>query len=175
VDLLGDSGAKRAIATEYFDTIHIWMPFISKKRFVQSVLSPLAQLRADAALLILCMKLITWSPSEQRVIEEPETPTYLAAKQFLFELEAARTLTLHMAQACILLTIYELGHAIFPAAYISVGICTRYVMALGINGKKTPHTTDAAEWMKQEERRRVWWSTVILDKYATLLHTKCYL
>jgi hypothetical protein len=65
------------------------MPFISKKRFVQSVLSPLAQPRADAALLILCMKLITRSPSEQGVIEEPETPTYLAAKRFLFELEAA--------------------------------------------------------------------------------------
>jgi hypothetical protein len=121
------------------------------------------------------LKLITQSPSEQGVIEEPKTPTYLAAKRFLFELEATGTLTLQMAQACILLTIYELGHAIFPAAYISVGICSRYVMAHGINGKKTPHTTDAAEWMKQEEKTRVWWSTVILDKYETLLHTKCHL
>ena len=162
--LIGDLAARRAVANEYFNTIHIWFPFISKKRFLLRLLNQFAQPRADVSLLILCMKLITWSPSEHGILEEPETPSYLTAKRLFLELEAAGTLTLQMAQACILLTVYEMGHAIFPAAYISVGTSFRYVMALGLNGKVTPHTTDPTMWMMQEERRRVWWTAIILDR-----------
>jgi hypothetical protein len=164
-NLIGDWATKKVIAAEYFDTIHIWLPFISKKRFLLSLLNPLAEPRADVALLILCMKLVTWSPSEHGVLEDPQTPEYLTAKRFFLELEVAGVLTLQVAQACILLSVFELGHAIFPAAYISVGTSSRYVMALGVNGKRTPHTTDPSTWMQQEERRRVWWTTVILDKW----------
>lgn len=169
--LIGDTAAQRAVAAEYFDTIHIWMPFISKKRFLQGILSPLAQPRADVALLVLCMKLVTWSPSQQNIINSPENSEYLAAKQFLLEIEISGALTLQVAQACILLTIYELGHAIYPSAYLSVGTCSRYVMALGINGKAKPHTTDVTEWLKHEERRRAWWSTIILERFAFCILT----
>lgn len=170
-ELIGDAATQRAVANEYFDTIHLWMPFISKKRFLPGILSPLALPRADAALLVLCMKLVTWSPSQQKVIENPENVQYLTAKRFLWELEVSGTLTLQVAQACILLAIYELGHAIYPSAYMSVGTCSRYVMALGINGKAKPHTTDVMEWLKHEERRRAWWSTIILERSAFSIFT----
>lgn len=170
-ELIGDVAAQRDVAVEYFDTIHIWMPFISKKRFLHWILSPLAQPRADVALLVLCMKLVTWLPSQQKIIDNPENLQYLAAKQFLLELEVSGTLTLQVAQACILLTIYELGHAIYPSAYMSVGTCSRYVMALGINGKAKPHTTDVTEWLKHEESRRAWWSTIILERFALCILT----
>jgi hypothetical protein len=169
--LIGDLAARRAVATEYFNTIHIWFPFISKKRFLLSLVNQFAEPRADVALLILCMKLITWSPSEHGVLEETETPSYLTAKRFFLELQAAGILTLQLAQACILLTVYEMGHAIFPAAYISVGTSFRYVMALGLNGKITPHTTDPTVWMMQEEKRRVWWTTIILDRCKPISHS----
>ncbi|KAE9368102.1 hypothetical protein N431DRAFT_494935 [Stipitochalara longipes BDJ] len=165
-DLIGDAEGVRTLATQYFDSIHIWLPFISKKRFYQILLRPLSQPRADVALLLLCMKLITWTSSE--AMEDPHSPLYFAAKRFLLEIESTGILTLQAAQACVLLTLYELGHAIYPSAYISVGACTRYVMALGLNGKASSHANEVSVWINQEERRRVWWAVVILDRFANM-------
>jgi len=137
---------------------------ISKKRFYHNLLNPLAQPRADVSLLLLCMRLITWSPSENPNVKEPQTSGYFMAKRFLLEIETAGILTLQALQGCILLTIYEIGHAIYPAAYISIGICVRLATALGIHGKVMPHVSDISAWVEQEERRRVWWSVVILDR-----------
>jgi hypothetical protein len=164
VSLIRDTTAIRLVASQYFGSIHIWLPFISKMRFYKNVLNTLSQPRADVALLLLCMKLIAASPSEQEAVEGPQSRLYLTAKRFLLDIELAGILTLQASQACILLTLYELGHAIYPSAYVSIGACARYVMALGIDGKKRSHTTDASLWMKQEEQRRTWWAVVILDR-----------
>lgn len=169
LNLTGTLHDIKLVANEYFDSIHIWLPFISKIRLHQSILSqasPLSQPRADVAILLLCMKLVIWNPSENGVFDNPRNQRYFAAKRFLLEIETAGVLTVQAAQACILLTLYELGHAIYPAAYLSIGTCARYAMALGFNGKVTPHTVEGSEWIKQEERRRVWWAVVILDRLA---------
>lgn len=134
--------------------------------FYKNVLNPLATLRADVALLLLCMKLIVGSPSEHEATDDPQSMLYLSAKRFLLDVELTGILTLQASQACILLTLYELGHAIYPSAYISIGACARYVTALGIDGKRRSHTTDAAVWIKQEEQRRTWWAVVILDRFV---------
>jgi Fungal specific transcription factor domain len=173
VSLIGDTTAIRLVASQYFESIHIWLPFISKIRFYKNVLNPLSQLRADVALLVLCMKLITESPSQHEATDDPQTRAYLTAKRFLLDLELTGILTLQVSQACILLTLYELGHAIYPSAYISIGTCARYVMALSINGKKGPYTTDASVWMKQEEQRRTWWAVVIFDRFVPFSRFQC--
>jgi hypothetical protein len=49
-------------------------------------------------------------------------------------LEATGTATLLMLQANILVTWYEYGQAIYPAAYMTAGWCTRYGNMLGISG-----------------------------------------
>jgi hypothetical protein len=93
---------------------------------------------------------------------------YLAAKRFCAETELAGNLTIPFLQATIFIAIYELGHAIYPSAYLSIGSCARYGTALGINndGKSSGrHPPD--NWVELEEIRRVWWGILILDRYIS--------
>jgi hypothetical protein len=76
-------------------------------------------------------------------------------------------MSIHVLQAGILITFYELGQAIYPAAYLSVGSCARYGLALGIDKLSLipPSEGDASQaWNEQEESRRVWWAVLIFDR-----------
>lgn len=161
---LGGTAETRKIASSYFDTVHTWLPIVSKKRFYDHLLNPLFDLRADVALLCLCMKLIT-SPMID-MDTDPATFLYRTAKQYLIDLEVAGVFTVQTLQSCIFIAIYELGHAIYPSAYMSIGTCTRYATVLGISWKPSRNQglNTSQCWIDQEEHRRVWWAIVILDR-----------
>lgn len=166
-------GDPRAVSVKYFESIHVWMPLISKKRFYDYLMNPLSQLsqpRADLTVLIFCMKLINWSPVKQTQ-DKAKTPAYLAAKRILLAAELDGMLTLQILQASILVLIYEVGHAIFPAAYMSVGTCTKYGLALGIDRQKEiSYTASILDILEEEERRRAWWATVVFDRFEPPLN-----
>jgi hypothetical protein len=106
------------------------MPIISQKRLMLNMNSPLWEAGPDLALLFLCMKLIISRPFD---VESAHTPLYTSAKRFLTLMEASGTISLFVLQAGLLVTWYEYGQAIYPAAYMSAGWCVRYGNLLGIN------------------------------------------
>ena len=165
-------GDCRLVASEYFEKNHAWMPVISKRRFYDHLLNPLLQPRADVVFLIFCMKLIAWSPLERSDESRPRTQAYLAAKHFLVEAEVAGMFTVQLLQAFLLVALYELGHGIYPAAYMSVGACARYGLALGIDRQTLSQSSNSTlTLLEQEERRRVWWTCLILDRFDYLSFT----
>lgn len=128
-------------ASTYFTTIHTWFSFISRKRMNLGI--SLADGGPDLALLFLAMKLITTPPppppsssdassSSSCSLSPDQTHLYLASKRFLALLEAAGTVSILYLQAMILIALYEYGHAIYPAAWMSVGSCVRYAAMLGL-------------------------------------------
>jgi hypothetical protein len=170
---LGDEMTQRAISSRYFQVTHNWLPIISKQRFSRHLDAPTETLPLDWKLLLLCMKLINWLPDASN----PQTPLYRAAKRFFLEVELSGVTSLVVLQAAILIAFYELGHAIYPMAYTSVGICVRYGAALGIEPRSTTSANVLSEgWVKEEERTRVWWTLLLLDRLvlklpASLCHT----
>lgn len=115
-------------AQEYFETAHTLIPIILKKRFFEKALS-YVEVRADYALLILCIDLIKWNPDGNN----PRTPAYHTAKHFYLDLEIAGLKTIQVLQAGLLIAVYEMGHAIFPSASVSIEACVRYGYDLGID------------------------------------------
>lgn len=160
--LLGDVDDVRATACKFFEHIHSWMPFISKKRFYDLYLPSSFQSRSDVVLLLLSLKLITTLPPTNP--RNPRTSLYHAVKHFHLEVEGSSTFSLLVLQAAVLLALYELGHAIYPAAFLTVGICTRYAHALGINCSGSLQTRSVLTLVEVEERRKTWWAIVILDR-----------
>ena len=146
------------IARSYFDTVHTWMPIISKKQFNENLLNRLSHRRCELFLLILSMKL-----SCARV-SMPKTVLYRTVKQLHSEIESAGVLSVAVLQASILIAIYELGHAMYPAVLLSVGRCARYAAIIGIDKRARPPRTMNLPWMEEEECCRIWWSIVILDR-----------
>ncbi|KAH6611618.1 fungal specific transcription factor domain [Trichoderma cornu-damae] len=163
---LGDQTQSAVIMSQYFQTVHKWMPIVSRVR-----LGSLANLelgsrsRADFALLLLAMKLIQDVPENSS--SAVRDPLYICAKEFAASLDIAGVYTLLKLQANLLIAVYEMGHGIFPAAYVSMGYCVTQATALGIHNREAPQILEQPRtWVDWEERQRTWWLVVILERYV---------
>ncbi|KAK8908994.1 hypothetical protein ACHAPC_000144 [Botrytis cinerea] len=166
--MLASGAAIPAVILEYFGTIHHCLPIISHKRLERTLNTPARDSNADLVLLFLCMKLITSKPVDGQGCGQ--NPMYIAAKRFLALLEASGMVSLILLQASILITLYEYGQAIYPAAWMSAGWCSRYAVLLGINDFDTsPSLVGPVDtWTEQEERYRTWWGVLILDRMVSI-------
>jgi hypothetical protein len=164
LDLLGDFSGWRSIASEFFDSANTFMPIISKARLYGHYLNPLIQPRADVALLVLCMRIVAIVPPPGMVMSV--VPEYLAAKALYHHIETAEGFSLQVLQSGVLIALYEFGHAIYPAAYLSIGTCARYGISGGLDGTGIQQMKPSFDMMDGEERKRVWWAVLILDQYV---------
>jgi hypothetical protein len=148
----------------YFSTIHKWLPVVSRKRLFLTLSGPNACQGAELALLLLCMKLITHIPPQDSL--SAQDTLYLTAKTFFTVVESSALMTVQLAQAALLLCAYEVGHGVYPAAFLTAGHCARLVYALGLHDRKgAPQMIKRpGAWAEQEELRRVWWGTLLLDR-----------
>lgn len=150
------------IKFQYFQSVNTWMPIINKTKLDRLVDGTQKEIRADLALLLLCMKQVQEVPLD--TYAEPSS-LYIVVKRFCFDMEMAGISSLLKVQAGLLIVVYELGHAIFPAAYRSIGDCARQGIALGIHDKLAPRMLrKPRNWLDWEERQRIWWLIVILDR-----------
>jgi hypothetical protein len=141
-----------------------WMPIVSRRRWELQVIYP-QSLLPTARLLLCSMSLVAWSPISNDPRQNPRTEKYLALKRAFLDAETTGHLSLPLLQGMILLSIYELGHAIYPAAYMSIGTCVRLGLALELE-KQRQLDLDSTSYdlEEQEERRRTWWAIFILDR-----------
>jgi hypothetical protein len=166
LEILSNTNSLQQAVNEYFHSIHCWMPIISKKRM--NLGHSLRDGSPDLAMLFLAMKLVASHPVSG--IASTENPLYNASKGFLSLLESGGTISIIHLQAMVLVAIYELGHSIYPAAWMTVAACTRYADILGL-----PNYQDAClalgqclTWTEMEERRRLWWAIFVLDRTICL-------
>ncbi|KAK5994448.1 Transcription factor BOA15 [Cladobotryum mycophilum] len=134
---VGDQDHRTMVMSNHFQTVHQWIPIISKVRLEalansQSHSKP----RADFILLLLAMKLIQQVPED--TAEALRDTIYITTKEFAHSLEMASIHSLLKLQANLLIAVYEMGHAIFPAAYMSMGYCVTQAIALGIQNEAAP-------------------------------------
>lgn len=160
--LIGDDNEVRATASRFFDSVHSYMPIVSKKLFFDRLLNPLGIPRADVALLCLCMRLMCGPISQDEA--QPHTDVYTGAKHYIVELEMTGIFTTQLLQSGLLIALYELGHAIYPSAYLSISTCVAYAYAMNLQKGVESGMTSQLTWVEQEEKRRVWWAIVILER-----------
>ncbi len=149
----------------YFANIHTWLPFISKKRMQLALCNPAIELSSDLALLLLSMKLIIQIP--QGGPQSARSPLYSVTKSFFNMVESHGVVSLQVLQADILIAAYEIGHAIYPTAYLTTGHCARLGHILGLNDRQNAPQLlrrKPGAWAELEEMKRVWWAVMLLDR-----------
>lgn len=153
----------------YFATVHTYLPVVSKIRLYQHLSNPQHEPGSDIALLFLAMKLACYEVPEG--MSPASFQLYLDVKSFYYFVESQNGFSIQMIQALLLIALYEMGHAIYPAAYLSIGNAARVGHAMGLHVKDVPQMLPRpTTWTEQEERRRVWWGVVILDRFINLGH-----
>ncbi|KAI0011887.1 hypothetical protein F4779DRAFT_142393 [Xylariaceae sp. FL0662B] len=148
----------------YFSTIHPWLPILSKKRIRRSMLD--SGLAADgvSTLLFLCMKLVSEPllPGTQAATNQP----YGSVQELLLKVENTCLPSLQLLQSVILISVYEICHAIYPAAYLRVGHAARLSIMMGFHDRK--HAAQlfkgTVTWTAREEERRTFWAVFCLDR-----------
>ncbi|KAL7795570.1 hypothetical protein V8C43DRAFT_279404 [Trichoderma afarasin] len=163
ITAIGDQLAVDHIKSQYFRLMNTWMPILNEAK-LDRLINHRSQngLRPDTALLLLSMKLILEVPTNN---DAEHSRLYVIAKQFCHTLDGLYTLT--KLQATLIIAVYELGHAIFPAAYTSIGTCASHGITLGLHNKLAPQMLQTPRsWVDWEERQRAWWYVVILDRYV---------
>jgi hypothetical protein len=156
--VIGDEMQIQSTIGAYFVSTFTWMGIVSKKKLYRDTPIPSIALEADVALLILCMKLINDKVGDQ----DPRTTLYSIAKDFYSAVELSGIGSIRLLQAGILITLYEMGHAIYPDAYLTIGRCGRVGQAIGLQdtGGIPQLALEPESWDDMEERRRVWWGCV---------------
>ncbi|KAI0881325.1 uncharacterized protein GGS22DRAFT_73651 [Annulohypoxylon maeteangense] len=153
-----------AVYDKYFSTIHHWLPILSKKiarRYIgEDGLAP----DSPSQLLFLCMKLVSEPPSSS--VSPRTCMTYARTLETLLKVENSCLPCLQLLQSIILIAIYEIGHAIYPAAYLRVGYASRLCIMMGFHDRKNANQLfkDAVGWTGREEERRAWWAVFCLDR-----------
>ncbi|KAL7919879.1 hypothetical protein ACQKWADRAFT_329240 [Trichoderma austrokoningii] len=149
---VGDTQQIRDIAAVLFSQDASWLPIVCRNHFFNASLNPLAPKRAESTLLALCMKLYCTTVGQNG--SSQKTALYRTSKRYLSEIEAAGLMSMHVFQAAIFIALYEIGNAIYPAAYLTVGACARYGIALGLDKLMTDNSDFNRSWTETEEKRR---------------------
>lgn len=151
--VVGDLFALRKVAERYFSSIHLWFPILSELSFDERLSRAFSGPCAEFSLLSLSLALITTIPPEDEA-RDSFSSLYMLVKSSIAVVEAANIHTLKVVQARLLVSLFEAGHDIEPAAYISIAATARAAAAIGLNKGNE----------MSEEGSRVWWGIVMLDR-----------
>lgn len=158
------------ILLNYFESIHLWLPIMSRKRFQDQYTEFQTTPSADFAIRLLTMSLITQHPSTESEVDQNRNVLYLATKTLFAQVQAFIPLSMHLVQAGVILSHYEHAHGMIEAAYVTVGTTARMAYALGLHNKPCSAEVERSDtWLEDEEALSTWWGLVICDRYETCI------
>ncbi|CAG8961860.1 hypothetical protein HYFRA_00013660 [Hymenoscyphus fraxineus] len=161
----------------YFKGTQTYFPFILGARLWEDVKEwycrkrgddiSKTKLYADTTLLLLVLEALG------NLIPREAQNYYQKAKLLSAYLESRNVYSLRCFQAGLLIALYEIGQAIYPAAYITIGHCARVGHAMRLHEEESKYKTRGGFYVESkiralgpvsEERRRAWWGLVMLDR-----------
>lgn len=150
----------------YHQAIEPWFPVLSK---LQSRVPPTwDETSLDVALLCLSIFLFTTSPSATTKSDGSTSGLenqYLQTKSSLVLAEGLGLNSFPIVQSRILLTLFEISHGFYPAAYISIAATLRAADALEVHPMADDlqlYCSDGA--ISHEETVLIWCGILVLDR-----------
>lgn len=161
----------KEIAPIYSRAIDQWFPIISLP-LLQSRLPPSWDgAPLDLTLLCVSITLLTSPPTS----EDHSNPSnfkslYLCIKSWISLIEGLGINSLLVVQSRILVTLFEIAHGFYPAAYISIGSTVRAADALEVHaGLNSSLATSSKSEGDQADEVTTWCGILVLDRYASIL------
>jgi len=160
---LGGLGEILQFRADYERQIHGWMPVISSRLLRKALIDDTTEPRADLALLLLCMKLITTPPKSTDY--NMRTRLWSTARSLYRSIDQTKRYSTSFLQSGLLITLYEVSHSLYPEAHYSLIKNARLGVELGIHELQSPKMIPVpASWAEEEERGRTWCGIVMLDR-----------
>ena len=160
--VIGDGLKLQEAAALYFRTVHTWFPIVSENRYHARLVDTRLQRNTtspELSLLTLCMALVCKEPISG-VLPDSAWSLYVSIKGFVGLLEVLGANSLEIIQSRILLTIFEIGHAINNAASISAAANIRAAFNLDLDSSCAKNINPE----EQQEIENVRYALLIVDR-----------
>ncbi|KAL3456617.1 hypothetical protein BJX64DRAFT_270296 [Aspergillus heterothallicus] len=154
------------ISVRYFQTVHSYIPIISRKAFHASLITFGSAQQPDFALLMLIMGLLTYRP----IPDADTTALYLSSRSLFLQAQALCKPSLRLVQAGILLAVYEYSRRSPDHALITLGGCVRMAHSTGLRrpsclpGCKPPGDSAGDEAFTEHTNK--WWGILIYERLS---------
>ncbi|UKZ79733.1 hypothetical protein TrVFT333_007494 [Trichoderma virens FT-333] len=165
--IIGSRSEMHRIADSYFATIARRISIVSAQRFyarLPKIESPSCP--ADFAALCLSLHLVLQLPQPHD--SSMQSSLYVTLKGIISLLEATSYHSLEVIQCRIIMTFYEMGHGIYPAAATSMGGCAKMARFAGFHRHSILSSYDDEREIVAEEKKRTLWMLHNLDRYLNL-------
>ncbi|KAF4952733.1 hypothetical protein FGADI_6485 [Fusarium gaditjirri] len=160
------AGTFDSLIDHYKITIHHWLPMLSIKRLKQDAKALGDSTRGVVDVLAFLALEALVIQSDEHTILPQSNPSYLKAKHGSFIAETGGTVNIRLIQTLVLIVLYEYGHRIYPAAYLTIGQAVRLATVIGLHSQKDAQQlfVEPETWTLCEEQRRTWWAIIMLDR-----------
>jgi hypothetical protein len=172
-----------ALVDLYFKHINTWCPILHRRSTLDSLFGPSTLEEADRILLHAIVATTLRFSTDGRLNEERRKHYYDVSKQkvLLYGLENSSVKAL---QALVILALDFVGTSNGPPGWNLLALITRSVVQLGLSVETNsvavaPNVPsiytlramvlpEAADFIEEESRRRLFWMIYLLDRYATI-------
>ncbi|KAL4900404.1 hypothetical protein BDW74DRAFT_182733 [Aspergillus multicolor] len=155
------------ISVRYFQSIHWYLPIISRQRFHAHLLSFGTDPRADFSVLVLSMCMLTYDPDPDRQDGKhvDSSTLYLATKSLFSQAQTIGRPSLNLIQAGILLAVYEYARGERDLGFVSMGVSARLAYAAGLK-QPTSLPSMNNDVYPDEEDGSTWWGICMCERIA---------
>ena len=172
-----------SLADIYFKHVNIWLPLLDRKTTMDRLFGASQLDEADRVLLHAIVAVSLRFSRDARLTAESRQQYHSTSKQRvqLFGLENSSVRSL---QALVILALDVTGDTNGPPGWNLLALISRSVVQLGLSFEASSSMTapmypsiatlrasvlpEAKTWIEDEERRRLFWSVFLLDRYATI-------
>lgn len=133
---------------------------IPQRQLLQLCHDAPASMSPSLLLLLASLKLLV----KQLPDDDAMTSDYLLIRAAVFRAQLSSSLRIDIAQSTFLILLYEFGHGLYPAAYLTLGAYCQYLAALQITSPNLDQVGGTQPWFLAEQKRRLWWAAVVMDR-----------
>jgi hypothetical protein len=163
IKLIEESGISvHEVTQKYFQTIHNWMPMISKEHFLGAMEKhPLPDPHSTLSILLYALYLVTSCP-EDDVTSTEQSRLYIIVKYQYSLLLSLGESSIELIQAGVLIALYEHVQCIPHRAYVTIGNCVRMANLIGFHNPSLYRCVGANVLV--EEKIRTWRAIVMVNR-----------
>jgi hypothetical protein len=156
----------------YFDRVHLFAPIINKRRYFARAARSTNTTTPFAGLQHAMWTLAAWVGTQFKDIQKDlytQTRVILEAWEVNIMTEPP---PIELAQAWILVAIFEIMQVNYDRGWLSAGRCFRLVQLMKLHEVDAPAgvTVNNLPYVETEERRRAFWMAYLLDRLINLIN-----
>ncbi|KAJ5690491.1 hypothetical protein N7462_004883 [Penicillium macrosclerotiorum] len=168
-----------AVVNLFFDLVQPWIPIFHERRFRQRLKSPEDRPALEVVLHAMVVALLKHVYPRELIENLGDIDTICERSRKIAVLTAMDALYVENLQALIIICFEDIGSGRLSRAWPIVGSLTRTVEYLQLSVESEGHDQgpmlqprpslpQARDWVEEEERRRVFWTIFILDRFCSV-------